>query len=301
MIAYIKKIFFCSYIILCFTLGSVLISCSTVATAAGSLSSISSTADAISKSASAIDKASEDFTPEQEYYIGRAVGANILEKYKPYTSGRALTIYANKICQAITVNSPAPELYNGYHVMILDSDEINAFATSGGHIFITRGLLACANSEDSLAAVIAHEVAHIQLKHSIKAIKASRTTQAVVVTGTSAASVAGQGTALGELTNLFSEDVNKVVTAMVNNGYSQSQEFDADDLAMSLMAASGYEPSSLIDMLKLLQQNQPKHPGGFGKTHPSPDKRIKNAQEKIKTYKVADTREYREPRFKSVK
>ena len=297
----IKKIFLHTLFLLCVITTFFLMSCSTIASATSGLGGISPTIDAVNKSATAIDKASEDFTPENEYYIGRAVGANILEKYNPYTSDRSLILYLNKICRAITVNSPMPELYNGYYVMILDSDEIIAFATSGGHIFITRGLLACTDSEDSLAAVVAHEVAHIQLQHNIKAIKASRTTQAVMVTGTSVVSVAGQGTELGKLASLFGEDVNKAVTSVVNSGYSQSQEFDADNLAMSLMASAGYEPSSLVSMLKLLAQNQPKNAGGFGKTHPSPEKRIKNAEGKLKAYKVEDTREYRQKRFQSVK
>ncbi|MDR0324377.1 MAG: M48 family metalloprotease, partial [Treponema sp.] len=127
-----------------------------------------------------VSAAQEDFTPEQEYYIGRAVAANILSQYRLWNGNPALTAYLNNICAAITINSNPPEgdVFNGYHVAILDSTEINAFATSGGHILITRGLISAAKSEDALAAVIAHEVAHIQLKHSLKAIKESRENQA---------------------------------------------------------------------------------------------------------------------------
>jgi len=117
----------------------------------------------LEKSAPAIQKAFEQITPEQEYYIGRAVGANILAMYKIDNSRPAMTAYVNKIANALVINSERPEIFNGYHANILDSDEINAFATSGGHIFITRGLIDSAASEDELAAVIAHEVAHIQL------------------------------------------------------------------------------------------------------------------------------------------
>ena len=145
------------------------------------------TADAISQSARAIGTAAEEITPEQEYYIGRAVAANILSTYKLWNGNAALTAYLNNICMAIAINSPRPYIFNGYRLAILDSNEINAFATSGGHIFVTRGLINAAKSEDALAGVIAHEIAHIQLKHGIKAIKNSRITQAILVTGTSAA------------------------------------------------------------------------------------------------------------------
>jgi predicted Zn-dependent protease len=255
------------------------------------------TADAISKSSDAIGRAAEDITPEQEYYIGRAVGANILTGYKVYTADPALTAYLNRICGAIVINSPRPEIYNGYHVMPLDSTEINAFATSGGHIFITRGLINCTDSEDALAAVIAHEISHIQLQHSIKAIKTSRITQALLVTGSSAADVFASETPLGELTDIFEESVGEIVTTLVNNGYSQSQEFDADTMALSLLASAGYDPSSLIAMLRALEKNQPGHPGGFNKTHPAPARRITNAEISVNQYPVEDTRRYRQTRY----
>jgi predicted Zn-dependent protease len=285
-----------------------LVSCGTVASAtsvgaqiAGALGVIDeNTADAISQSSGAIARAAEEITPEQEYYIGRAVGANLVKNYKVYTKNAALTAYLNKICAAIVVNSPKPEIFNGYHVFVLDSDEINAFATSGGHIFVTRGLIGCTNSEDALAAVIAHEIAHIQLQHSIKAIKTSRITQALMITGTSAANAAGQYLNMRELTDIYDESVGNIVTTLVNNGYSQTQEFDADGLALFLLASAGYTPSSLIEMLQSLEQNQPKHPGGFNKTHPEPARRISNVRQMVNKYPVPDTRPYRVLRYRSV-
>ncbi|MDR0877559.1 MAG: M48 family metalloprotease [Treponema sp.] len=287
------------------------VSCGTLAAAAGTGAQIAGafgvidqdTANAITKSSDAIGKAAEDITPEQEYYIGRAVGANILTNYKLYTARPALTAYLNQICSALTINSPKPEIYSGYHVMILDSDEINAFATSGGHIFITRGLIACTDSEDALASVLAHEISHIQLQHSIKAIKTSRVTQALLVTGTSAAGVAAgsQGLDLGELTDIFNESVGEIVTTMVNNGYSQTQEFDADTTALSLLASAGYEPSSILDMLHALEKNQGSHPGGFNKTHPTPAKRITSVEKSVKKFTVADTRSFRRDRYNKTK
>ena len=254
------------------------------------------TADAISSSAQAISNAAEEITPEQEYYIGRAVAANILSTYKLWDDNPALTAYLNRICNAITINSPRPEIYNGYHVSILDSDEINAFATSGGHIYVTRGLIAVAKSEDALAGVIAHEIAHIQLQHSIKAIRTSRITQALLVTGTSAAGAA-TGMDVNELTDVFNESVGEIVTTMVNNGYSQTQEFDADSAALGLLASAGYNPSGLTDMLKELQKIQSASSGGFSKTHPTPDSRLSSAEKVIGKYSVTNTSSYRQARF----
>ena len=253
------------------------------------------TAIAISKSSQAISSAAEEINPEQEYYIGRAVAANILSAYRLWNGNAALTAYLNRICAAITVNSPRPDVYNGYHVAILDSAEINAFATSGGHIFVTRGLINAAKSEDALAGVIAHEVAHIQLQHSIKAIKNSRITQALLVTGTSAAGAAS-GYDVNQLTDVFNESVGEVVTTLVNNGYSRDQEYQADNTAMSLMAAAGYNPSGLIDMLRQLSSVQTSS-SGFGKTHPTPAQRISNAEKSVGSYRVTDASSSRQVRF----
>jgi predicted Zn-dependent protease len=241
--------------------------------------------------------ATEDIPPEQEYYIGRAVAANILKTYSIWRGSPALTAYVNRICNAIVINSPKPDIYNGYHVAILDSNEINAFATSGGHIFLTRGLVSVAKTEDALAGVIAHEIAHIQLQHSIKAIKTNRLGQALVVTGTSVAG-AVSGYDVKEMTSIFNESVGDIFGTLVNNGYSQVQEYDADAKAMSLLAEAGYNPSGLIDMLKELEKTQKGASGGFYKTHPAPDKRRASAEAVLGLLpKVTDTRSYRRARF----
>jgi len=279
----------------------ILSGCSTIseaAQAAGSAGVIDkNTANAISNSSKAAASAAEDITPEQEYFIGRAVAANILKTYSLWKGSPALTAYVNRICNAIAINSPRPEIYNGYHVAILDSNEINAFATSGGHILITRGLIGAAKSEDALAGVIAHEIAHIQLQHSIKAIKTSRITQALMVTGASAAGAA-TGYDVNEMTSIFNETVGDIVSTLVNNGYSQSQEFEADATALSLLTSTGYNPGGLIDMLKELENSQKGQSGGFNKTHPSPDKRLAAAQKALaKQPKVTDTSSFRKARF----
>lgn len=244
--------------------------------------------------AASTSKAMEAITPENEYYIGRAVAATILSNYKVYSSP-AKEAYLNKICNTIAINSENSEPYNGYHVKILDSTEVNAFATSGGHIFITRGLLDCTNSEDALAGVIAHEMAHIQLQHSLKAIKTSRWTAAGISATSAAVSVARNSSQDGATLN---DMVGDVVTSMVNNGYSQSQEFDADALALTLMANAGYNPKAMNDMLNSLKASSSGKTGGMYKTHPTPEKRISNVNTALAKVTIpADTTSYRKARF----
>jgi len=250
-------------------------------------------ADAISVSARAAATAAEQITPEQEYYMGRAVAANLLGSYRIWNGNANLTNYLNRICMSIVINSPRPDIFNGYHAAILDSNEINAFATPGGHILITRGLINTARSEDALAAVIAHEIAHIQLQHSIKAIRNSRISNALVVTGI-AATGAYTGMSVNELTSVFNESISEIMQTLVTNGYSREQEFEADNTAMALLAAAGYNPQALIEMLQALPSSGS---AGFSRTHPTAAQRITNAQRTVGNHSVTDTSSSRTARF----
>jgi len=243
-------------------------------------------------------KAADSLTPENEYYLGRAVAAQIAGRYKIY-SDPTLQAYLNKICNTIVINSPRPDIYRGYFVAILDTMEINAFATPGGHIFVTRGLIACASNEDALASVIAHEVAHIQCRHALTSIRNARYANAAV-----SGALAGVGAAVGgnnakELASIMSDSANEVVATMVVNGFSPAQELEADATALSLLASAGYQPSGIVEMLQSLKQKQ-QVSQGFGKTHPSPDTRLSSVNRNLGKYKVADTRSYRIPRYSNI-
>lgn len=256
-------------------------------------SGMEKTAAVIEAGTKSASLAMEDITPEDEYYIGRAVGATILTNYKAYQNPQ-LESYLNKICLAITSNSEAPEIYNGYHVKVLDTSEINAFATSGGHIFVTRGLIRCAESEDALAAVLAHEIAHIQLKHSLGAIKASRW----VGVATAVSSAAAKNNETAKQLNSIASDV---VTALVNNGYSHANEFDADSKALMLLADTGYSPYAMKNLLNKMKEVQGSAQTGFGKTHPSPDMRIANVNKVLLIMRnVPDTTQVRKARFEAI-
>jgi len=253
------------------------------------------TANLISLSARAFGSAAERMSPEEEYYIGRAVAANILSTYNVWNGEPELTAYLNLICKAIVLNSPQPKNFKGYYVAMLDSREINAFTTSGGHIFLTRGLVDVAKTEDALASVIAHEVAHCQLRHGIKAIRTSRMTQAILFTAT-----AGIGNAMSmsmdEMSDVLTESVGEIVQTMVNKGYSKEQEYEADVAAMYFLAVAGYRPSALIDMLEELEKVQTVK-SGFNRTHPLPKQRIYYAERALGRFQVVDTGSVRQERF----
>jgi predicted Zn-dependent protease len=224
------------------------------------------------KSAPAVQKSFEDITPEQEYYIGRAVGATILDRYQPYAPAKP-TEYLNLLGQALSLASDRPETFGGYHFLILDSEEINAFAAPGGLIFVSRGLLACADSEDTVAAILAHEIAHVVKQHGLQAIKKSRVTTALTSVAIATAQTAGSDE-LAKLTSVFEESITDITSTLVDSGYSRAFEKEADLMGVEILKREGYDPNALVRMLAAMKTRL--KPGGpdFAKTHPDPEVRI---------------------------
>lgn len=252
-------------------------------------------AESISKSSKAVARSFEDFTPEQEYYIGRTVGAVIINKYKPYDDER-VNAYINLLGQTLAKASDMPETFNGYHFLILDSDEINALAAPGGLIFITRGMLRCCRNEDAVAAVLAHEIGHVQFKHGLQAIKKSRITSALIILGTEGAKTFG-GEDLANLTATFEGSISDITSTLVNNGYSRKFERQADIAAVTILKRVGYDPNGLVDMLKMMDKKLKPGSPDFAKTHPSPTSRIADIQKDIGKYAEGKRPKSRHARF----
>jgi predicted Zn-dependent protease len=228
--------------------------------------------DALVRSAEAVEKTFQDITPEQEYYIGRAVAATVLTTYKPYDREDA-NAYLNLLGQTVAQFSARPETFGGYHFLLLDTDEVNAFAAPGGLILISRGMVRCCKTEDELAAVLAHEISHVDHQHGLKAIRKGRLTAALTTIGAAAGQSLG-GEQLAQVTAAFEGSISDITSTLVNNGYSRTTEFEADKGAVAILRRLGYNPAALISMLEQMQQRlQPGGPG-FAKTHPAPAARI---------------------------
>jgi beta-barrel assembly-enhancing protease len=229
-------------------------------------------ADSIGKGVTASRKALEDFTPEQEYFIGRTVGAVVLSGYKPFVNER-LNRYINVLGQTLAQASDLPETFNGYHLLVLDSETINAFATPAGHIFVTRGMLRCCKNEGELAAILAHEIGHVQHRHGIQSIKKGRITEAIAIIGLEATKTFADGD-IASLTETFGESINDITTTMISKGYSRSFEEEADAAAVKILERVGYNPASLGSMLQVMNARLKPEGFDFAKTHPSPEARI---------------------------
>ncbi len=229
-------------------------------------------AESMVKTGQSVGKAFEKITPEQEYYVGRAVGATLLSTHKVYANDAA-TRYVNLVGQTLAMASDKPETFGGYHFLIFEDDDVNAFAAPGGLIFLSRGMLRLCKNEDDLAAVLAHEVAHVNLGHAIGAIKGSRWTAAATVVGTEGLKNVG-GEQLAQATTAFEGSISDITGTLVNSGYARGQERDADTLAVTILKRVGYNPAALARVLGNMAHDIKPGGAGFAKTHPPPDARI---------------------------
>ena len=228
----------------------------------------------ITKAATATQKAARPISDEEEYYVGRAVAARILSMY-PLSKDEYPAAYVNLIGKSIAIHSDKPFTYGGYHFAILNSHEKNAFACPGGIIFITKGMLSAVKNEDELAAVLAHEIAHITHRDGISAIQSSRWTEALTIIGSDAMKQYGSQE-LSQLVHLFEGSIDDVFRTLVVNGYGRSQEYSADETATTLLLRAGYSPEALRDLLARIRGEGGAQAGGMLKTHPATTDRIEN-------------------------
>ncbi|MFQ3573030.1 MAG: M48 family metalloprotease [Thermodesulfovibrionales bacterium] len=243
-----------------------------------------------------ISKAARPISDEEEYYIGRAVAARILSTYK-LVNNAVLVDYINLVGLSIALHSEKPNTYGGYHFAILDTMERNAFACPGGMIFITKGMLLTAKNEDELAAILAHEIAHINNRDGISAISSARWTEALTIIGTNIAKQYGSPE-FSRLVSIFEGTIDDVFKSIVVNGYSRQQEFAADLKAIEYLKKAGYNPSAMSDLISSLNTSAS---GGIMSTHPQSSDRLERLMSQTKTVSInMDALKKRTDRFKAV-
>jgi predicted Zn-dependent protease len=230
-------------------------------------------AQSLVKTAEVLRSSFSEITEQEEYYIGRATAALILAKYRPYRDA-AMNGYINTMGTAIAYASDRPETYAGYHFLVLDTDEVNAMAAPGGFIFITRGLVKRCADEETLAAILAHEIGHVAGRHGLQSIKKSRLIDAFKAIG-SEASRQFDSKELAKVTGIFEGVLGDVVETLVERGYDRKLEYEADKMALSYAVRTGYSPAGLAEFLSGMEEHKPSGPAaGWFKTHPSAADRL---------------------------
>jgi predicted Zn-dependent protease len=253
--------------------------------------------DSIVKTSEAVRTTFSEITEQEEYYIGRAVSALILSRYK-VLGNAGLTSYVNTCGRAISYSSDRPETFGGYHFLILDTDEVNAMAAPGGFVFVTKGLLNRCKDEEMMASILAHEIGHVSAKHGLASIKKSRLVDAFKILGKEATTRYGSKE-LAQLTGIFENVLGDVVESLVEKGYDRKYEYEADKLGVKYATATGYDPNGMARFLKTMTGG-PAAGGakGWFKTHPSAEDRLGKVNSMIKGMKtVPKTQDVRTARF----
>lgn len=207
---------------------------------------------------------------KEEISIGREMAAKLYGSFGEYEPKKAL-IYVNLVGKSLARQIGRPEVT--YKFGILDSDEVNAFATPGGYILLTKGLLKNLKSESELAAVIAHEIAHVNAKHMYKEIAPKRD----VSQGENVTRLLSRGG--DNIGAAFGKAVSEGMKKLLDQGLSPEKEYEADALAVMYSSACGYNPKGLVTVLERLKEQQGLH---VGKTHPSFEARIQKIEKEMK-------------------
>lgn len=210
-----------------------------------------------------LTKATREADEPEEIRLGQEFAATLLGA-KPLVSNPPLQRYINTLGRWLALQTERPDL--PWTFGVLDDAGFNAFATPGGYIFVTRGLVERMRSEAELAGVLAHEIAHVLKKHHLRAVQKNA------------------GFALvGDVLNAAGRGSPEARSALVNvgrklyaSGLDQGDEFEADRLGVVIAARGGFDPYGLPAVLQTLQA-QSANDDSFTllfKTHPAPGTRI---------------------------
>lgn len=207
-------------------------------------------------------------TPEDikaEITFGRDIAARVLGRFI-LLKDKQRTRYVNLIGTALANQAARGEL--NYYFAILDSDSINAYSAPGGYIFITHGALSLAEDEAELAAILAHEIAHVTERQIVNALN---------IRAVDSGGSAGLGRLLSASSDTahvaFAQAAEQAVTILFKSGYSQQDELDADRIATLMLANSGFDPLALRRYLQRAQGMDNKDQE-INLTHPPADARL---------------------------
>jgi predicted Zn-dependent protease len=240
-----------------------------------------------------------DYSTSEEHYIGRSVSAQILDRYKVHPD-KGLQDYVNLVGKAILAAPEARKTFAGYRFIVIEGQEIQGVSAPGGYIFVSEGAVRRAKDEDELAALLAHEVAHVSLRHGIGAIKAATRQKSLTLLAQGAGQVAGEVTSgdtkqIVELTSVFNDAIGDITNELLVTGYGRDLEVEADLNAVKYLRSAGYSPGALKSYLSGIGQAGGE--GGWGKTHPSPGERIEEIDAGDVPKGSAPGRDVRKARF----
>ncbi len=241
---------------------------------------------------------SATFSMEQEFYLGKTIAANVLARL----GGHALppdhpaALYVRDVGTVVALaaadlrtEEDRPYPFEGYHFIVVEAPQVNAVGMPGGFVAVTTGMLGAVRSEDELAAVLAHEIAHVQRGHAMGPVESARRQEHITSTV-----LAGTD----EVVHAF---FGKVVTLgtdfVLDRGYGKANELDADAAAVATLRRAGYDPAALERFLARLEGKAAE--GGFFSRHPPAVDRVDALRDLLPVASAAPPAGSRAERFRA--
>jgi len=221
------------------------------------------------------------FSPEQDVQVGQESAA-AAEQQLPILRDASVDAYVNRIGAKLAANAGGPGF--PYRFRVVNASDINAFALPGGPVYVNRGVLEQARNEGEVAGVIAHEIAHVALRHGThQASKAYLAQTGIGILGGILGGKVGQGTA----------DIINTVGGLGLNAlflkYSRDLETQADVRGAQILAASGYSPADMVGFFHTLESVDKSRKTNWLSDHPAPPDRISRIEKEAKLLKVSSS------------
>ncbi|MGB3309689.1 MAG: M48 family metallopeptidase [Nodosilinea sp.] len=200
---------------------------------------------------------------QEEVELGRQINQMVLSQQYQLYNNQPVQQYVDRVGQRLVAASDSRDI--PYTFQVLSSDEVNAFATPGGFVYVTTGLLQEADNEAQLASVLAHEIAHINERHSVQALR-----RAVLAQGIAEAA--------GVDMNTLAQVGYQLAFSLPR---SRDFEYAADAAGLQTLQAAGYPPQAFANFLAQLMDSsgQPE----LLRTHPTSDNRIREIRSQYST------------------
>ena len=221
------------------------------------------------------------FSAEQDVQIGQQSAAQAEQQF-PLMRDSEVEAYVNRIGQKLAANAGGPRF--PYTFKIVNASDINAFALPGGPIYINRGVIDNARNEGEVAGVIAHEIAHVALRHGTHQASKAYAAQAGI-------SILGGllGGRIGQNTAQILNTVGGLGLNVLFLRFSRELETAADVRGAQILAASGYSPQDMVGFFQTLSRVDTARKTNFLSDHPAPPDRINRIQKEARMLSVRET------------
>ena len=217
---------------------------------------------------------------EDEIALGKILATN-LEKDLQLVSSYSIDIYLKGLMDKLAAVSQRPTL--PYHCRLVNSMEINAFSIAGGGVYLNRGLVEFATSEDQLAAALAHEIGHVVGRHSTNEIMLTFQARRAYDL------VRNNIPAHSQMIQNVIEKLGGTLALLAMLHYSRENEFEADMLGFYEMLRAGYEPAGMLDLFQkfTVLENQPNAISiPFLRDHPPAEDRATSIRQELQQVSV---------------